>query len=290
MAFEGFLGADELAAAQEALWLHYPQPEEYFADPAAPRLAGRRPVGGHRRRAVAVVESQPTRLPPRPGRPGRAVPRFGRPPALRGGAVGQVRRGRRLRPAPPPRLRQPQPRRAQALQPATQMATWILLSDVGDEDGPTKIVPLSVGRERPVLAGPRESRHHQPPPRGDVRRRRGLDDGSRRDLVRVPHRRPPPWVAHDRRTIEPASRCSPTTTCGHRGGPAGSPGPQRATGPDWFEIVERASPRGAVAVRFPRCPATRTGTSRRWPTRRRATPGPISRPTAEAYDTQRQNG
>ena len=33
--FEGFLDADELAAAQEALWLHYPRPEEYFADPAA---------------------------------------------------------------------------------------------------------------------------------------------------------------------------------------------------------------------------------------------------------------
>jgi hypothetical protein len=32
--FEGFLEAGELAAAQDALWLHYPQPEEYFADPA----------------------------------------------------------------------------------------------------------------------------------------------------------------------------------------------------------------------------------------------------------------
>ena len=33
--FEGFLEADELAAAQDALWLHYPRPEEYFADPPA---------------------------------------------------------------------------------------------------------------------------------------------------------------------------------------------------------------------------------------------------------------
>jgi len=32
LVFEGFLAADELAAAQEALWLHYPRPEEYFAD------------------------------------------------------------------------------------------------------------------------------------------------------------------------------------------------------------------------------------------------------------------
>src|SRR5258708_36736056 len=33
--FEGFVEADELAAAQEVLWLHYPRPEGYFADPAA---------------------------------------------------------------------------------------------------------------------------------------------------------------------------------------------------------------------------------------------------------------
>src|SRR6476620_5722784 len=35
LVFEGFLEADELKAAQEALWLHYPRPEEYFADPSA---------------------------------------------------------------------------------------------------------------------------------------------------------------------------------------------------------------------------------------------------------------
>ena len=35
LVFEGFLDAAELAAAQEALWLHFPRPEEYFADPAA---------------------------------------------------------------------------------------------------------------------------------------------------------------------------------------------------------------------------------------------------------------
>src|SRR5580692_10314605 len=32
---EGFLRDDELAAAQEALWLHFPRPQEYFADPPA---------------------------------------------------------------------------------------------------------------------------------------------------------------------------------------------------------------------------------------------------------------
>ena len=31
----GFLDKDELAAAQETLWLHYPRPDSYFADPDA---------------------------------------------------------------------------------------------------------------------------------------------------------------------------------------------------------------------------------------------------------------
>src|SRR5436305_13002252 len=35
LVFEDFLEADELAAAQEALWLHYPRPDAYFADPPA---------------------------------------------------------------------------------------------------------------------------------------------------------------------------------------------------------------------------------------------------------------
>jgi len=32
--FERFIEAGEQASAQDALWLHYPQPEEHFADPA----------------------------------------------------------------------------------------------------------------------------------------------------------------------------------------------------------------------------------------------------------------
>lgn len=31
---EGFLDPDELRAAQDALWLHFPRPQEYFAEPA----------------------------------------------------------------------------------------------------------------------------------------------------------------------------------------------------------------------------------------------------------------
>jgi Phytanoyl-CoA dioxygenase (PhyH) len=38
---EGFVSHEELAAAQEALWLHFPRPGQYFADPAAfARYAG----------------------------------------------------------------------------------------------------------------------------------------------------------------------------------------------------------------------------------------------------------
>jgi len=32
---EGFLAPEELAAAQQALWLHFPKPEDYFADPGS---------------------------------------------------------------------------------------------------------------------------------------------------------------------------------------------------------------------------------------------------------------
>ena len=36
---EDFLALDELRAAQQALWLHFPTPEEYFADPLNPDKA-----------------------------------------------------------------------------------------------------------------------------------------------------------------------------------------------------------------------------------------------------------
>ena len=45
---EGFLAPDELEAAQEALWLHYPRPEEYFADPSAHQEYARSQFDGDR--------------------------------------------------------------------------------------------------------------------------------------------------------------------------------------------------------------------------------------------------
>ena len=64
LVFEGFLGADELAAAQDALWLHYPRPEEYFADPPAHAWLATSQWAGEILRTVAVVEPEPTGLPP----------------------------------------------------------------------------------------------------------------------------------------------------------------------------------------------------------------------------------
>jgi hypothetical protein len=80
--FERFLEADELAAAPDALWLHYPRPEEYFADPAAHSWLATSQWAGADTRTVAALEPQPTGVPPRPTRPGRALPGLGRPASL----------------------------------------------------------------------------------------------------------------------------------------------------------------------------------------------------------------
>ena len=45
---EGFLGADELAAAQDALWLDFPEPDAYFADPGAHEVFARSQFAGLR--------------------------------------------------------------------------------------------------------------------------------------------------------------------------------------------------------------------------------------------------
>ena len=62
LVFEGFLGADELAAAQQALWLHYPQPEEYFANPAAHAWLATSQWDGLITPPVAIVGSEPAGL------------------------------------------------------------------------------------------------------------------------------------------------------------------------------------------------------------------------------------
>ena len=271
LVFEGFLDADELAAAQEALWLHYPRPEEYFADPAAhawlatDQWAGI--VGGPWRSwSLNRLAFHPDLLDLAERFLGSADLRLYEAElwAKYAGAVDYDQRHHRDFVNHSLVV----PKRSQ---PATQMATWILLSDVGDEDGPTKIVPLSVGRERPVLAGPWASRHHELPPRGDVRRGGGLDDRSRRNPVRLSDRRTSPWVAHDRRTINPL--CAPRRL--RRVGTALDRQSRLGRARDAVQTGSRSS-----SGRLPgsgRCSAsplraTRTGTSRPWPTPKRATP------------------
>ncbi len=157
LVFEGFLGADELAAAQEALWLHYPRPEEYFADPTAHTWLAMSQWDGlircpWRSWDLNQLAFHPDLL--------DLAERFLGSADLHlyeaelwakyaGAADYDQRHHRDLG-----NHSLVVPKRSD---PATQMASWILLSDVGEDDGPTKVVPLSVGESVPywpnTLAG-----------------------------------------------------------------------------------------------------------------------------------------
>src|SRR5215472_943371 len=145
LVFEGFLAGDELAEAQDALWLHYPRPEEYFADPAA---------------HAWLATSQWDGLIRGPWR-SWTLNRLAFHPDLLGLAE-------RFLGSDDLRLYEAElwAKYAEAIDydqnhhrdfgnhslvvpkrsdPPTQMTAWILLSDVTEEDGPTKIVPLPIG-------------------------------------------------------------------------------------------------------------------------------------------------
>jgi len=152
--FEGFLEADELAAAQEALWLHYPRPEVYFADPAAhawlatDQWAGE-VSGPWRSWNLNRLAFHPDLLDLAERFLGSADLRLYEASlwAKYAGAVDYDQRHHRDFVNHSLVV----PKRSE---PATQMLSWILLSDVGDEDGPTKIVPLSVGQSVPYWPVP----------------------------------------------------------------------------------------------------------------------------------------
>ena len=148
---EGFLDTDELEAAQQALWKHFPTPDEYFADPATP---------GHDRFAgsqFAGVEEFPyrswdlNRLAVHPDLVD-AVERYLETTDLHlykvelwakyAGAVDYDQPLHRdygshslVVPRPEPRYQ--------------QITTFIYLSDVTEEDGPTVIVPYDAGKDVP---------------------------------------------------------------------------------------------------------------------------------------------
>jgi Phytanoyl-CoA dioxygenase (PhyH) len=146
---EGFLSNEELAAAQEALWLHFPRPAEYFADPAAfARYAGSQFAG---------VEEFPyrswdlNRLAVHTDLVD-AAERYLETAELHlykvelwakyAGAVDYDQPLHRdygshslVVPRPEPRYQ--------------QLTTFIFLSDVTEADGPTRIVPYEHGKDVP---------------------------------------------------------------------------------------------------------------------------------------------
>jgi hypothetical protein len=146
---EGFLSSDELKAAQQALWLHFPTPEEFFADPAR-----------HDRYAAgqfAGVEEFPyrswdlNRLAFHPDLV-EAAERFLGTSELQlykvelwakyGGAANYdqpLHRDYGSHSLVTPRL---DPR-------YQQLTSFIYLSDVTEEDGPTRIVPYERGKVVP---------------------------------------------------------------------------------------------------------------------------------------------
>jgi hypothetical protein len=146
---EGFLGADELKAAQDALWLHYPRPDEFFAEPSAHPEYAKTQFAGIRRAPWRSWELN--RLLFHPDLLDLAE-RF------LGGADLRLYKGE-LWAKYSGTIDYDQshhrdygnhglvvPSRSD---PARQMTSFMLLSDVTEEDGPTKVVPYAAGRDVP---------------------------------------------------------------------------------------------------------------------------------------------
>lgn len=247
---EGFLQNDELEAAQEALWLIYPRPEKYFANPAAHLWLAKDQWAG------IVDFPSPSwdlnRLAFHPDLVDLAE-RFLGSTDLRlynaevwakyAGAVDYEQRHHRDFVNHSLVV----PRRSQ---PATQMLAWILLSDVGEDDGPTKVVPLSVGADVPNWPIPGHHDITNDPPAGMF----AVDEVSmigpagtlvvfRTDVL---HR-------GSRMTANRSSRFALLANydlwaprwAGRVAWAA------RATSPHWFEIIERTTPRERSLFGFP---------------------------------------
>jgi Phytanoyl-CoA dioxygenase (PhyH) len=148
---EGFLAPDELKAAQEALWMHFPRPEDYFEDPTTPEHTA---YAGSQ---FAGVEEFPyrswdlNRLAVHPDLVD-AAERYLETTELHlykvelwakyAGAVNYDQPLHRdygshslVVPRPEPRYQ--------------QITTFIYLSDVTDDDGPTVLVPFDAGKDVP---------------------------------------------------------------------------------------------------------------------------------------------
>lgn len=248
--FEGFLGADELAAAQDALWLHYPTPAEYFADPDAHAwLAGDQWAGivrgPWRSWSLNRLAFHPDLLDLAERFLGSADLRLYEAElwAKYRGAVDYDQQHHRDFVNHSLVV----PKRSE---PATQLLAWILLSDVGEDDGPTKIVPLSDGEHIPYWPTPG---HH------DITNH--LPAGTFSDQEVAMTGPAGTLVAFRSDVLHRGSRMT-----GHRSsrfalladydawGPRWTgrvAWAERATQPEWFDIVERATPRERSVFGFP---------------------------------------
>jgi hypothetical protein len=251
LVFEGFLEADELAAAQEALWLHYPRPEEYFADPAAHASLATSQWAGEirgpwRSWSLNRLAFHADLLDLAERFLGSADLRLYEAElwAKYAGAVDYDQRHHRDFGNHSLVV----PKRSQ---PATQMEIWILLSDVGDEDGPTKIVPLSVGERVPYWPVPGDHDITNSLPAGMFAEEEVSMTGLAGTLFAfrtdVLHR-------GSRMTGERSTRFALIACYDLWGGPRWTgrvAWPERATQGDWFEIVERATPRERAVFGWP---------------------------------------
>lgn len=147
---EGFLDKDTLAAAQEALWNIYPRPEAYFAEPDKHARFARSQFAGLR--FFPYVDWALSRVPVYPDLVD-AAERFLSTEDIE---IYKVELWAKY--AGAINYDQPHHRdfgnhtlvvpRADGVH--TQMTTFILLSDVTEQDGPTKAVPLSETRHVPL--------------------------------------------------------------------------------------------------------------------------------------------
>jgi hypothetical protein len=146
---EDFLSPDELKAAQEALWLHFPTPEGYFADPA-----GHAEYRGSQFAGVLEFPYRSWDLNHLAFHPDLvdAAARFLGTAELHLYKVELWAKYTGAANYDQPLHRDfgshslVVPRRDDRYQ---QMTTFIFLSDVTDEDGPTCIVPHDVGKDVP---------------------------------------------------------------------------------------------------------------------------------------------
>jgi hypothetical protein len=249
---EGFLSADEVAAAQEALWLHYPRPAEYFADPSAHPELARGQFDGLR---VAPWKSWDlNRLAFHPDLVDLAERFLGSSDlhlynaevwAKYAGAVDYDQMHHRdfvnHTLVVPSRD-----------DPGRQMTSWVLLSDVDEDDGPTKVVPLGLGEARPYwpTGGDPEFAGGTAADRGAFADAEVSVTGPAGTLFTLRTD-----VLHRGSQINGAQRARFVLLADYEVWTSRWTGrigwPVQALGPDWTEMMERATPRERELFGFP---------------------------------------